>query len=69
MATAKPHPGESPTVCAASRLDEGLRIIDSDDEARVATSLAGSLRDRSPVSFVGGLRAELEDDGSGWLNP
>jgi hypothetical protein len=28
---------------------EGLRIIDSDDEARIATSLDGSLRDCSTV--------------------
>jgi hypothetical protein len=50
MATAEPHPGpgESPRVCIASRPDEGLRIIDSDDEVRVATSLDGSLRDCSP---------------------
>jgi hypothetical protein len=42
MATAEPHPGEWPrTVCTASRPDEGLRIIDSDDEARIATSLDG----------------------------
>jgi hypothetical protein len=39
MATAEPHPGKSPTVCNASRPDEGLRIIDSGDEAHVATSL------------------------------
>ena len=57
MATAEPHPGKSPTACTASRPDEGLRIIDSDDEARVATSLDGSLRDCSPPSFGGLFRA------------
>ena len=40
---------------------EGLRIIDSDDEARIATSLDGSLRDCSPLSFAGHLTAEPED--------
>jgi len=69
MGAAEPHLGKSPTVCSASRPDEGLRIVDSDDEARVATSLDGSLRDCSSPSFVGGLRAEHEDGGSGWSNP
>jgi hypothetical protein len=61
METAEP-PGEWPrTVCTASSPDEGLRIIDSDDEARIATSLDGSLGDRWPLSFAGHLTAEPED--------
>jgi len=66
MATTEPHPGKSPTVCAASRPDEGLRIIDSDDEARVATSLDGSFRDCSPLSFARRLGADqrmVDSDG------
>jgi hypothetical protein len=69
MATAEPHPGKSPTVCTASRPDDGLRIVDSDVEARVATSLDGSLHDCSPLAFAGHLPAEDEDGEFAWSNP
>ena len=39
MAKSEAPPGESPTVCNASRPGAGLRIIDSDDEARVTASV------------------------------
>jgi len=66
MVTTESHPGKSPTVCTASGPDEGLRIVDSDDEARVATSLDGALRDCSPLSFAGWLGADqrmVDSDG------
>ena len=69
MATAEPHPRRSPTVGNASGPDEGLRIVDSADGSRGATSLDGALRDRSPLAFAGHLPAEHEDGEFAWSNP